>query len=240
MTRNNQEPLLPGRYFHIFNRGTNSCDIFFTPDDFNCFFELVSIFILPVAEIHAWCLMKNHVHFLVKTKDESEIGYLDPKYKDCEDLSIKWKTYFPIEKQNSLKHIPNTFFSSDPEILSWRKPVAEKQFGHLFGTFAKKMNLKYKRTGSLFEHTLRRILIDNEGYLLNVVRYIHHNPVKHRIVKQTTDYVWTSYHSFMSQRQTKLQRDKTLFWFKGLDQFTSYHEKQEDDEYAKAYFIEND
>lgn len=51
------------------------------------------------------------------------------------------------------------------------------QFSNLFNAYTKAFNKKYDRTGSLFEHTFRRKLIDSVDYLRQVILYIHNNPI---------------------------------------------------------------
>ena len=62
-----------GRYYHIYNRGNNSNPIFFETDNYNHFLRLYAKYIDPIAETYAWCLLKNHFHFLVRIKDKEEI-----------------------------------------------------------------------------------------------------------------------------------------------------------------------
>ena len=53
-------------------------------------------------------------------------------------------------------------------------------------------NAKERRTGHLFQGRYRAILIDAEAYLLELVRYIHLNPVRAGLVKDPEDYRWSS------------------------------------------------
>ena len=63
------QPLENGKYYHIYNRGINS-DVLFKEND-NCeyFLKLYDLHIDPIADTFAWCLMKNHFHFLVRIKN---------------------------------------------------------------------------------------------------------------------------------------------------------------------------
>ncbi len=63
-------PILGGRYYHIFNRGINRDDIFFQPKNYDYFFSLMKRFLIGYVEIHAYCLLPNHFHFVVQVKDE--------------------------------------------------------------------------------------------------------------------------------------------------------------------------
>ena len=47
------EKLEYGNYYHIYNRGTNKKNLFEKEDDYKHFFNLLSIFIEPVADIYA-------------------------------------------------------------------------------------------------------------------------------------------------------------------------------------------
>ena len=67
------EKLAFGSYYHIYNRGINSCNLFKEKENYEYFLNLYDQYISPVAETFAWVLMPNHFHFLVRIKEESEI-----------------------------------------------------------------------------------------------------------------------------------------------------------------------
>jgi putative transposase len=66
------EVLEKGHYYHIYNRGINSCNLFVEPGNYEHFLRLYDKYITPVAEAYAWVLMPNHFHLLVKIRDVSE------------------------------------------------------------------------------------------------------------------------------------------------------------------------
>jgi REP element-mobilizing transposase RayT len=51
-----------------------------------------------------------------------------------------------------------------------------RQFSHLFNAYAKAINKRYGRTGSLFQKPFGRVEIKTEGHLIRLVTYIHQNP----------------------------------------------------------------
>jgi REP element-mobilizing transposase RayT len=67
------EPLTHEHFYHIYNRGINSCNIFAENENYEYFLHLYDKNISPVAETYAWALMKNHFHFLVKIKPKEEV-----------------------------------------------------------------------------------------------------------------------------------------------------------------------
>ena len=58
-------------------------------------------------------------------------------------------------------------------------------------------NKKYDRCGHLFQERFKSEVIDNDEYFLTVLRYIHQNPVKAGIVKDISEYRWSSYSEYM-------------------------------------------
>lgn len=61
------------------------------------------------------------------------------------------------------------------------------------GKFARLMNLRWSRTGTLFEGRFRSSLVDSEQYLFTCMAYIELNPVRAGIVAAPRDYAWSSY-----------------------------------------------
>ena len=61
------------RYYHIFNRGINGENIFYSDENYLYFLRLYDKYIHNIADTFAWCLLKNHFHLLVKIKTEKEI-----------------------------------------------------------------------------------------------------------------------------------------------------------------------
>ena len=64
------EPLDFGKSYHIYNKGINGEDIFLHSDHYEKFLRLYEKHIDAIAETFAWCLMKNHFHFLIRIKEQ--------------------------------------------------------------------------------------------------------------------------------------------------------------------------
>ena len=63
------EPLEFGKYYHIYNRGINSCNLFKEEENYRYFRQLYKKHISPIATTLAWVLMPNHFHFLVRINE---------------------------------------------------------------------------------------------------------------------------------------------------------------------------
>jgi REP element-mobilizing transposase RayT len=60
-------------------------------------------------------------------------------------------------------------------------------------------NAKERRTGHLFQGRYKAIVIDVERYLLELVRYIHLNPVRAGIVGRPEEYRWSSHRAYLGK-----------------------------------------
>jgi REP element-mobilizing transposase RayT len=58
-------------------------------------------------------------------------------------------------------------------------------------------NKKYGRVGHIFQGRYKAILCDRNTYLLELVRYIHLNPVRAGLVEQAGDYAWSSHRVYI-------------------------------------------
>ena len=66
------EPLQFGQYYHIYNRGNNRETLFREERNYPYFLSLFIKHVDPVVDTHAYCLMPNHFHLLVKVKGFEE------------------------------------------------------------------------------------------------------------------------------------------------------------------------
>jgi putative transposase len=59
--------------------------------------------------------------------------------------------------------------------------------------YVRYFNFSYKRTGTLWEGRFKSCLVQQDGYLLQLYRYIELNPVRAGIAMDPSDYAWSSY-----------------------------------------------
>jgi REP element-mobilizing transposase RayT len=59
-------------------------------------------------------------------------------------------------------------------------------------------NRKYRTVGHLFQGRYKAILCDRERYLLALLKYIHHNPVRAKITETPSRYRWSSDRAYRS------------------------------------------
>ncbi|MFK8031588.1 MAG: transposase [Gammaproteobacteria bacterium] len=70
--------------------------------------------------------------------------------------------------------------------------------GTLASRYAKAFNKKYERCGHLFERRYRAPLVATDNYLLELVRYIHQNPLRANMVSAVGEYSWSSHSDYVT------------------------------------------
>ena len=83
--------------------------------------------------------------------------------------------------------------------------------------YAVTYNLRHKRYGYLFQNRYKSIVCDEDTYFRELVRYIHLNPLRAKLVKTMSDldrYPWSGHSTIMGHVERQWQdRDYVLSWF---------------------------
>ena len=194
-------PLEYGKYYHIFSRGINRANLFFSERNYRFFMRRYAYYVEPVADTYAYCLLRNHFHVLARTRtvEEQEAWY------DSQILR-------PTEPKRA-------FAPKNPS----------QQLGNLLNSYTKAINEAHGRTGSLFQHPFGRVEVTSVVYLRILVTYIHQNPQRHRLIDDFRAWPYSSYGAFQTTKRTRLKRDEVLDWFSGSVAFEMVHESPIDE-----------
>ncbi len=83
--------------------------------------------------------------------------------------------------------------------------------------YAVTYNIRHKRHGHVFQNRYKSIICDEDVYFQELVRYIHLNPLRAKIVKNMSEldrYPWCGHSAIMGKRKAKWQdTDYVLSWF---------------------------
>ncbi len=184
-----QEIFESGVIYHIFNRGNNQEDIFKEDKNYLYFLSLIKKYLNPLADIYAYCLLKNHFHIILRIKED----YLLPD-------KLKQKPYLA--------------------------------FSNLFNAYSKAINKAYNRKGSLFQEHLHRIKVNDNNYLIQLIAYVHLNPVKHHFTENFKTYIYSSYSAYMFPKSSLLDCKYILELFGDKTNFEYWHD-------LKKLYLEN-
>lgn len=89
----------------------------------------------------------------------------------------------------------------------------KKNFGILLSSYTKAINKANSRTGNLFQqHSKSKELIEDKN-LLNVINYIHQNPLRRQLVNKIEDWEFSSYRDYAGLRTGTLVNKEFLYRF---------------------------
>lgn len=91
----------------------------------------------------------------------------------------------------------------------------------LLGTYAIYFNAKAGRVGHLFQGRFKSEPVNDDAYLLTVIRYIHQNPQKARTA-QASEYPWSSYSEY-TEAPKLCKTAFPLEIFGGVEAFKGFH-----------------
>ena len=190
----NPTPLQHGRVYHIYNRGINRENVFLEERNYRHFLKLYTQHVAPIVFTYAYCLLRNHFHLMVQIKTPEEI-------RNGENLT-------------GLGDLSGLELASKPP---------GQVFSNFFNAYAKAINKAYGRTGALWQRPFGRIEVTSDQYFVQLITYIHHNPIKHGFVDHLGDWPYSSYMTFASTQPTRLERQMVLDWFNGPEGFAAAH-----------------
>jgi len=218
-----------GKHYHIYTHANGFENLFQSAENYGYFLKRYEHFIPPVADTFVWCLMPNHLHFLIRIKTEAEL--IATFFSNLQSN----QSNFESNVQSNLQGFEN-LGGLDGDLNggldgSLEKEIEKRisqQFSNLFNAYTKAYNKMYGRKGSLFIPNFKRKEITSDSYLTTVIRYIHTNPVHHGFTKNLADWPWSSYNTIISDTPSFIKKEEVINWFGNLNQFITFHQQPTD------------
>jgi len=74
---------------------------------------------------------------------------------------------------------------------------------HINGVYTQRYNKRWKRDGHVFKGRYKAILVEDDAYLVELLRYIHLNPVDAGLAKSPEKYQWSSHSRYLGRADLK-------------------------------------
>lgn len=166
-------PLVSGEVYHVFNRSIAKQPIFNSRRDYVRFLEAIDYYQYSENPI-------RFSHFFRMNK-EDKLKQIELLRKHKKSVAIFAFCIMPNHFHILARQL------EDNGIMALVRNIQN--------SYAKYFNIKYKRTGSLFQEQFKAIDIEDDNQFLHVCRYIHLNPTTSYLLKdfrELEDYPWTS------------------------------------------------
>jgi len=72
---------------------------------------------------------------------------------------------------------------------------------HINGVYTQRYNRAKNTDGQLFRGRYKSVLVQEDSHLLELLRYIHRNPVRANLCKDVNDYPWSSHQGYISSAE---------------------------------------
>ena len=164
-------------------------------------------------------LPENYRYFLIKLDE-----YLSSFIELFAYCLISNHFHFLVRVKRNLPGVGNLEGLSDSKEKN-RCPITQA-FSNFFNAYSKAINKQQSLSGSLFQKNFNRILIEDERYLLQIIYYIHNNPMRHKICNSIEKYKWSSYLKIIDPRRSKLKKDEVITLFGDKESYINFHKKQ--------------
>jgi putative transposase len=211
------EKLQPNQTYHIFNHANGFENLYLEDENYRFFLEKYQLYILPIAETYAYCLLPNHFHLVVRIRRREVI---EECYRTFSKVSNFGKDV--VGKDIIGKDVVSKAANINDEEI---ERYISKQFANLFSCYTQSFNKVNKRRGSLFLKNFKRQLIDTRQYFESAVAYTHRNPIHHRFCRRFEDWSYTSYCEIKADKSQLVETSKLLKMYEGVDGFIASHTK---------------
>lgn len=84
----------PGNTYHLYNHANGFENLFRSDENYRYFLSRYKHFIFSIADTLAYCLMPNHIHFLIRVKTEVEIESTFGKFETFQKLEARVSKQF--------------------------------------------------------------------------------------------------------------------------------------------------
>jgi len=123
-------------------------------------------------------------------------------------------------------------------LIKTGEEALEQVMRRICSSFVHWYNQKYDRIGNLFQDRFKSEPINDDTYWFTVLRYIHQNPIKAKIVQSPEEYHWSSYKAYLDPHTDFaeiLDIDDVLSFFddkpkKAIQSFVKYHQVFSEDD----------
>jgi putative transposase len=208
-----QELLLPETVYHVYTHANGFENLFNSEENYRFFLKKYAHHIIPIAETYAYCLMPNHIHFMIRIRSEKEI---------IEFIRLKKLSKLKEDGVANESVVGNETLQGFQTLGAFSN-IISSQFSHLFNGYTQAFNKMHNRKGSLFIPNFKRKKVDNERYMTQLICYIHNNPIHHGFVRELMEWPYSSFHAYLSEKHTNLNKKYMSDWFGNDEEFIKFH-----------------
>ena len=130
-------------------------------------------------------------HVMLRGNDKQPIFYKDEEYRFFENILAEG-----LKQYSLVLHAYCWMKNHVHMALQVKEKPLSKLMQNVSQRYTYWFNKRYDRVGHLFQGRYKAILVDQDAYLKELIRYIHLNPVRADIVNDPGDYLLSSHAAY--------------------------------------------
>ncbi len=119
-------------------------------------------------------------------EDKDYVTFIDLLKEITEDYNVKVSAYCLMSNHYHL-------------LIQTPDANLSRAMRHLNGVYTQRYNRMHHCDGQLFRGRFKAILVEADSYLLELLRYIHRNPLEAGLVDNLQKYIWSSHKGYLSK-----------------------------------------
>ena len=138
-------------------------------------------------------LASPYVHYFNRGVNKEAIFFSSLQYE------FLIQTLYRFLPNYRLKLIAYCLMPNHYHILLKHDDLSEgsKYIQRVFNTFTQAVNHQVSRVGTLFQGSVKKRFIEDDGYLATVIMYIHNNPVKSGLCIKPEQWLYSDYREWV-------------------------------------------
>jgi putative transposase len=194
--------IVPGEYYHIYNRGTRKAGLFLDSRD--------------------WARFLFGVLYFQSPTPFPQVGRLSKTYTSSEGFSVPDRDFANVLNGRSVELVSFCLMGNHFHLIV-RELVEggiSRYMQRIELAYTRYFNTKYSMSGHVFQGRYRTVHVADNEQLMHLSAYIHRNPRELKVWKDKEErYPWSSYQDYVTENRWGglLAQEIILDQFEGTD-----------------------
>ena len=146
-------------------------------------------------------------------------------FEEASDFEKLKETISIVKKEMGFEIYAYCFMSNHVHIVLKEKNTGDISLimKRILTKYARWYNIKYGRSGALIANRYKSVPVEIDEYFLQLIRYVHQNPIKAGVVNEIEAYPHSSYVEYINEGE--LTDTTFLFEMTSKSEFIDYHKE---------------
>lgn len=170
----------------------------------------------------------GYYHIMLRGINRSNI------FKSDQDKAFFLNSIYRAKGKSNFKVIGYCLMDTHVHLLIQESEEIGVSIKRITVSYVQWFNRKYNRVGHLFQNRYKSEPIEDERYIMAVLRYIHQNPIKAGMVKKTVKYNWSSYNEYLKMYDSNnylIDGEIMKAYFNSKKSFAEFHNEMGKENY---------